>query len=72
MVELTDAQIDAALQRGNEAVLSEPRGGYSLHWEAVDADMTVASLLAGPFGTRSNMLGWRAGRHRRQMLQRRG
>lgn len=103
MVELTDAQIDAALQRGNAAALNEPRaasarydrklgrviveltngctfsfppslaqgleaatedqlgqveilgGGYGLHWEALDADLSVPGLLAGLFGTRSHM-----------------
>ena len=103
MVGLTDAQIDAALQRGKDAALNEPRAasahydrklgrmiveltngctfsfpsrlaqgletatedqlaqveilgaGYGLHWEALDADLSVPGLLAGLFGTRSHM-----------------
>jgi hypothetical protein len=103
MVELTDARIDAALQRGKDAALNEPRAaavrydrklgrmiveltngctfsfpprlaqgletatedqlaqveilgrGYGLHWEALDADLSVPGLLAGLFGTRSHM-----------------
>lgn len=103
MVELTDAQIDDALQRGETAALNEPRaasvrydgklgrvivelkngctfsfpphlaqgletateaqlaqveilgGGYGLHWEALDADLSVSGLLAGLFGTKSHM-----------------
>ncbi len=103
MVELTDVQIDAALQRGKAAALNEPRAasahydrklgrmiveltngctfsfpprlaqgleaatedllaqveilgaGYGLHWEALDADLSVPGLLAGLFGTRSHM-----------------
>jgi len=103
MVELTDARIDAALQRGKDAALNEPRAafarydrklgrmiveltngctfsfpphlaqgletatedqlaqveilgrGYGLHWEALDADLSVPGLLVGLFGTRSHM-----------------
>lgn len=103
MADLTDAQIDAALERGKAAALNEPRaasarydrklgrmiveltngctfsfppplgqgletatedqlaqveilgGGYGLHWEALDADLSVPGLLAGLFGTRSHM-----------------
>lgn len=29
--------------------------GYGLHWEALDADLSVPGLLAGLFGTRSHM-----------------
>jgi len=29
--------------------------GYGLHWEALDADLSVPGLLAGLFGTRSYM-----------------
>jgi hypothetical protein len=109
MVELTDAQIDSALQRGKSAALGEPRAasarydrklgrviveltngctfsfpprlaqgletasddqlaqveilgaGYGLHWEALDADLSVPGLLAGLFGTASHMAR-RAGR----------
>ena len=94
MAEVTDAGIDAALQRGEAAALNEPRAasarydrklgrvvveltngctfsfpprlaqgletateeqlaqveilgaGYGLHWEARDADLSVAGLLA--------------------------
>lgn len=103
MAELTDTEIDAALQRGKVAAVSESRAvsarygrklgrmiveltnectfsfpprlaqgletatedllaqveilgwGYGLHWEALDADLSVPGLLAGLFGTRSHM-----------------
>lgn len=103
MTELTNAQIDAALKRGQAARLHEPRVatarydrqlgrvvvvltngcifafpprlaqelegatedqlaqvevlgmGYGLHWEALDADLSVPGLLAGLFGTRAYM-----------------
>lgn len=29
--------------------------GSGLHWEALDADLSIAGLLAGLFGTRSHM-----------------
>ncbi len=99
MAELTDAQVDAALERGREARLQGPRAiavhydrrrgriivdltngctfafppklaeglgsateeqlaqvellgaGTGLHWEALDADLSVPALLAGIFGT---------------------
>ena len=101
MVELTDAQIDAALERGKVARAQEPRAaaarydrrsgrviveltngctfafpsklaqgleaatdeqlaqidilgaGSGLHWEALDADLSVPGLLTGLFGTRA-------------------
>lgn len=103
MAELTDAQVDAAVERGRAAQLTEPRAqscrydrasgrivveltngcifafparlaegledasdenlaqvevqgsGYGLHWEALDADLSVPGLLAGLFGTRAYM-----------------
>jgi len=103
MVELTDAQIDAALERGKVARLYEPRGtaahydrqldrviveltngctfafpprlaqglekatkdqlaqvellgaGSGLHWEVLDADLSIPDLLAGLFGTKAFM-----------------
>ena len=103
MPEMTDAQIDGALQRGNAARSQEPRAttvrydrlldrviveltngctfafpprlaqglrdataedlarveilgaGSGLHWEALDADLSIPDLLAGLFGTRSYM-----------------
>jgi hypothetical protein len=103
MVQLTDAQIDAALERGKVARLCEPRGtaarydrqldriiveltngctfafpprfaqglenatedqlaqvellgaGSGLHWEALDADLSIPDLLAGLFGTKAFM-----------------
>ena len=91
MVELTDAQIDAAMERGKIAHLNEPRAikarynkklgrvvieltngctftfpphlaqveilgaGYGLHWEALDADLSVPGLLTGLFGTKAYM-----------------
>ena len=111
MVELTDAQIDAALERGLTAWLHEPRAaavrydgrlgrviveltngctftfppklaqgleaateeelskveilgaGSGLHWEALDAEMSVPALLAGLFGTKA-YLAQQAGRAR--------
>jgi hypothetical protein len=30
-------------------------GGYGLHWEAEDVDVSVPGLLAGLFGTRAHM-----------------
>ena len=103
MVELTDAEIDAAADCGKLANLDEPRAtvarydgqlgqmvieltngctfmfpphlaqgletatedqlaqveilgaGYGLHWEALDADLSIPGLLAGLFGTRAHM-----------------
>ena len=103
MADLTDAEVDAARERGHVARKSEPRAaaawydrtsgrivvdltngctfafpprmaqgletatedelaaveilgaGYGLHWEALDADVSVPGLLAGLFGTRAHM-----------------
>jgi hypothetical protein len=103
MAEVSDAQIDAALERGRVARLTEPRAksarydrsigqvvveltsgctfafpprlaqglehatedqlecveilgaGHGLHWEMLDADLSVPGLLAGLFGTKSYM-----------------
>jgi hypothetical protein len=103
MAELTDAEIDVALERGKAARLHEPRAaaarydrqldrviveltngctfafpprlaqgletatedqlaeieilgaGYGLHWEALDADLSIPGLLAGLFGTTAYM-----------------
>ena len=103
MADVTDAQIDAALERGRIAQQQEPRAaaarydrqldrviveltngctfafpprlaqgleaatadqlaqvevlgiGGGLHWEALDADLSVPGLLAGLFGTRAYM-----------------
>ena len=103
MAELTDARIDAAIERGQRARVTEPRAasvrynrtlgrviveltngcsfsfpprlaqgletatddqlaeveilgsGYGLHWEALDADLSVPGLLAGLFGTKAYM-----------------
>src|ERR1700690_1125776 len=103
MADLSDAQIDAATDRGRLARLHEPRAlaarydrrlgrvvvelangctfafppalaqgletatddqlaqveilgaGYGLHWEALDADLSIPGLLAGLFGTRASM-----------------
>ena len=103
MAELTDAQIDAAAERGRIAHSEEPRAraarydrdlgrlvvaltngctftfpprlaqgletatedqlaqveilgsGYGLHWEALDADLSIPGLLAGLFGTKAYM-----------------
>ncbi len=32
-----------------------PGTGYGLHWEALDADLSVPGLLAGRFGTQAFM-----------------
>lgn len=109
MAELTDAQIDAALERGRTARLHEPRAaaarydrqlgrvvveltngctfafpphlaqgleaateeqlsqvellgsGSGLHWDALDADLSIPGLLAGLFGTKA-YLAQQAGR----------
>lgn len=109
MAELTDAQIDAALERGRTARSHEPRAaaarydrrlgrvvvelanrctfafppqlaqgleaateeqlaqveilgaGSGLHWEALDADLSIPGLLAGLFGTQA-YLAQQAGR----------
>jgi hypothetical protein len=109
MAELTDAQIDAALERGLATRLHEPRAagarydgrlgrviveltngctfsfppklaqgleaateeqlsqveilgaGSGLHWEALDADLSIPGLLAGLFGTKA-YLAQQAGR----------
>jgi Protein of unknown function (DUF2442) len=103
MAELTDAQIDAAAERGRIARVNEPRAaaarydrqlgrviveltngctfafpprlaegleaatddqlaeieilgsGYGLHWEVLDADLSIPGLLAGLFGTKAHM-----------------
>lgn len=103
MVDLTDAEIAAAQERGRIARQTEPRAtsarydrkngrvivdltngctfafpprmaqgletatddeldsveilgaGYGLHWEALDADLSVPGLLAGLFGTKAYM-----------------
>ena len=109
MAELSDAQIDAALERGRTARAHEPRAvaarydrrsgrvivelangctftfppnlaqgletatdeqlseveilgaGSGLHWEALDADLSISGLLAGLFGTKA-YLAQQAGR----------
>lgn len=109
MAELTDRQIDAALERGRAAQRHEPRAtsarydpksgrmiveltngctfafppklaqglevateeqlaeveilgtGYGLHWETLDADLSIPGLLTGLFGTRA-YLAQQAGR----------
>jgi hypothetical protein len=103
MAELTDAQIDAALECGRTARLHEPRAatarydrrsgrviveltngctfafppklaegleaaseaqlseveilgaGSGLHWETLDADLSIPGLLAGLFGTKAHL-----------------
>lgn len=103
MADLTDAEVNAALERGRIAHQTEPRAtaarydrkngrvivdltngctfafpprmaqgleaatddelasveilgaGYGLHWEALDADLSVPGLLAGLFGTKAYM-----------------
>lgn len=103
MADLTDAAIDAALERGRMARANEPRAaaarydrvsgrvivdlengctfafpprlaqglegatddqlaaveilgrGYGLHWEELDADLSLPGLMAGIFGTKAWM-----------------
>ncbi|MFT4254397.1 MAG: DUF2442 domain-containing protein [Caulobacter sp.] len=103
MVELTDAEIDAATALGETLAQTEPRarsarydlstgrieveltsgsafafparlgqgleaatdeelgqvavrpGGYGLHWEALDVDLSIPGLAAGIFGTKTHM-----------------
>lgn len=103
MIDLTDAEIDAAAARGKALRAVEPRAasarydrrkgqvvvdlingctfafparlaqgleeatdaqlaqvellgaGYGLHWEALDADLSIPGLLAGIFGTKAYM-----------------
>jgi hypothetical protein len=103
MVDPTDAEIDAAIERGRITRLHEPRAasarydrttgrvlveltngctfafparlaqgleaatdaelaeveilgaGYGLHWEALDADLSIPGLIAGLFGTAAFM-----------------
>ncbi|WP_449045258.1 DUF2442 domain-containing protein [Paracoccus versutus] len=103
MADLTDAAIDAALERGRMAGANEPRAaaarydrasgrvivdlengctfafpprlaqglegatddqlaaveilgrGYGLHWEELDADLSLPGLMAGIFGTKAWM-----------------
>jgi hypothetical protein len=103
MADLTDADVDAAIERGRIASQNEPRAasarydrstggvfveltngctfafparlaqgletatddqltqveilgaGYGLHWEELDADLSIPGLLAGLFGTQSYM-----------------
>lgn len=103
MIDLTEAQIDAAMERGRTTREIEPRAasarydkqlgrvivdltngctfafpprlaqglesatddqlaeieilgaGYGLHWEALNADLSIPGLLAGIFGTRVYM-----------------
>lgn len=114
MADVTDAEFDAAMERGRIAQQTEPRAsstrydpearrviveltngctfafpphiaqgleaatddelaaveilgaGYGLHWEALDADLSVPGLLAGRFGTKAHMvrLAGKAGNHR--------
>jgi hypothetical protein len=48
------------LEHATEAQLEEVEilgRGYGLHWEALDADLSVPGLLAGIFGTKSYMAG---------------
>lgn len=42
----TDAQLARVTIRG---------GGYGLHWEALDVDLSIPGLAAGVFGTKAHM-----------------
>lgn len=61
VVELTNgalfafpARLAQGLEDGTPEQLAEVEviaGGYGLHWESLDADLTVPGLLSGVFGT---------------------
>jgi hypothetical protein len=65
MVELTSgcafafpARLAQGLESASPELLASVEvlpGGYGLHWEAVDVDLSVPGLLAGLFGTRAHM-----------------
>jgi hypothetical protein len=65
VVELTNGctftfppQLAQGLEKATEEQLAQVEvlgNGFGLHWEALDADLTVPGLLAGLFGTKSYM-----------------
>jgi len=65
IVELTNGcsftfppQLAQGLETATPAQLSEVEilgAGYGLHWEALDADLSVPGLLVGLFGTAAHM-----------------
>lgn len=65
VVELTNgctfafpARLAQGLEDATEEQLAQAEilgGGYGLHWEALDADLSIPGLLAGLFGTKAHM-----------------
>ena len=65
VVELTNGctftfppQLAQGLEKATEEQLAQVEvlgNGFGLHWEALDADLTVPGLLAGLFGAKSYM-----------------
>ena len=65
IVELTNGCVFAfpsRLAQGLETATQQQLGevevwgaGYGLHWEALDADLSVPGLLSGLFGTKAHM-----------------
>jgi len=53
------------LEHASDVELAEVEllgSGYGLHWEALDADLSIPALLAGLFGTKAYMDRMRAAR----------
>ena len=51
-------ELAQGLEAGSDSQLAAVEiigGGYGLHWEALDADLSVVGLLAGLFGTQAYM-----------------
>ena len=51
------ARLGQGLEHASDEQLAEVEilcGGYGLHWDALDADLSVPGLLAGLFGTRAH------------------
>ncbi|MCP9494884.1 MAG: DUF2442 domain-containing protein [Pyrinomonadaceae bacterium MAG19_C2-C3] len=52
------AEIGQGLSSATDSELAKVEiasGGYGLHWETLDADLTITGLLAGVFGTKKWM-----------------
>jgi hypothetical protein len=51
-------ELAQGLESGSDSQLAAVEivgGGYGLHWEAIDTDLSVPGLLAGIFGTQAYM-----------------
>lgn len=51
-------QLAQGVEQANAEELAQVEilgAGYGLHWEALDADLSVPGLLAGLFGTKAHM-----------------